>query len=534
MSELIGYREGHWANIRMDNGDPCRITISRRGISVKKSKVRLFGAKLYEEKNMYKTAKTAQTLSLLYTDNLTPAEMRHWVLKAFSNAVLHCRSLTEVITLLNEVSGHLQEGTRDVSFVRSLLGLSDKVRAENGLKASDDVEEAAVSVAAHIVTHPLSEAGQCRMKSYVDSADAVMGAMLLCFVSFPFIMRLRQEGFTLSVADITRRSGLAIFHLYEKDEAVRVIAEGTRRYEALMELGGEMRDIREFSDSVNRLLYAYVLSGNDKYIWILDKLYAAFLESHAPLMQKQEERFAMNIGKRRHKRFAVRNMDVHAKTLFAAEIDLRNISVSGACIVSKKSVKFGDKYLVKLESKEMHLSLPCAGVWESLCCSVKTSGRGFIPVYRTGVAFQDMTSDKLVRLKDFIRVSGIPNEQRLSDEYRASALRFTVYANEKAMLLYPKKSPVKKISLSGMLIESYKSVQVEKKFPMALFLPHEALPVRFQGRVASCIAMPGERPERFDMGIEFLGMADHDRHRVRKFLGLLGEKTESSHRPLGR
>jgi len=131
-------------------------------------------------------------------------------------------------------------------------------------------------------------------------------------------------------------------------------------------------------------------------------------------------------------------------------------------------------------------------------------------------------------------VSGIPNEQRLSDEYRASALRFTVYANEKAMLLYPKKSPVKKISLSGMLIESYKSVQVEKKFPMALFLPHEALPVRFQGRVASCIAIPGERPERFDMGIEFLGMADHDRHRVRKLLGLLGEKTESSHRPLGR
>ncbi|MCL5423235.1 MAG: hypothetical protein M1461_12315, partial [Nitrospirae bacterium] len=67
MSKLIGFLDdttkGHWAHIRMDNGDPCWIIISRTGVSVKKSRVGLFGSKLYEEKNIYKAAKTAKTLS---------------------------------------------------------------------------------------------------------------------------------------------------------------------------------------------------------------------------------------------------------------------------------------------------------------------------------------------------------------------------------------------------------------------------------------------------------------------------------------
>jgi hypothetical protein len=534
MSKLIRYREGHWANIRMDNDDSCRLIVSRAGISVKKSKIRLFGSKLYEEKNIYKVAKTAQTLNLLYTDNLTPAEMRNWLLKSFTNAALHCRSLTEFITILTEVSGYLQEGTRHVPFVKNLLGLSDKLRAENGLGASDDVEEAAVSVAVHMVAQLLSETGQTRMQNSADPVVSITGAVLLCFVICPLIMRLRKEGFALSVADITKRSGLAIFHLYEEDEAVRVIAEGTRHYEVLMKFGDETRDIREFSDSVNQLVYTYVSTSNEKYVRILSKLYTAFLCSHGYLIQKEAERLAINGRKRRYKRFAVENMDVHAKTLFAAAIDLRNISMSGACIVSKKSVKFGEKCLIKLESEGMHLSLPCNVVWEALCCNLKKSGREFIPVYRTGVAFKDMPSDKLVKLKDFIRVSGIPNEQRLSDEYRSSALRFTVCAHEKAVLLYPKTSPVKKISLSGMLVESYNSIQVEKRFPMALVLPNEALPVRFQGRVASCIAMPDERPKRFDIGIEFLDMAECERSKVSKFIGILREKIETPHRPVNR
>lgn len=95
-------RRGRWANLVMDNGDPCWIGIAQTGVLVKKSRVGLFGAKLYEQKNLYEAAKTAQALDSLYPQKLTPPEMWNPVLVAFANAVLHCRDLGEVTRVLNE------------------------------------------------------------------------------------------------------------------------------------------------------------------------------------------------------------------------------------------------------------------------------------------------------------------------------------------------------------------------------------------------------------------------------------------------
>ena len=98
-------RKGRWASIRMGNGDPCWIGIAQTGVLVKKSRIGISGAKLYEERNVYDAARTAQALLEMYADDLTPAEMGNPVLKAFVNAILHCRDLAEVTRVLNEVHG---------------------------------------------------------------------------------------------------------------------------------------------------------------------------------------------------------------------------------------------------------------------------------------------------------------------------------------------------------------------------------------------------------------------------------------------
>jgi hypothetical protein len=106
MTELIRFfdddHKGRWANIVMDNGDPCWVSIAQTGVLVKKSKIGLFGAKLYEEKNIYKAAKTAKSLNIQYPDDITPTEMWNPVLKSIVNAVLHCHNLAEVTRILNE------------------------------------------------------------------------------------------------------------------------------------------------------------------------------------------------------------------------------------------------------------------------------------------------------------------------------------------------------------------------------------------------------------------------------------------------
>ncbi len=105
MTRLHSYqdsRTGCYANIRMENGDPCFVGVAQTGVLVKKSRVGFFGAKLYEEKRTYDAAMTAKALAYLYPDRLTPTNMTNPVLNAFTNAILHCSTLGEVACVLNE------------------------------------------------------------------------------------------------------------------------------------------------------------------------------------------------------------------------------------------------------------------------------------------------------------------------------------------------------------------------------------------------------------------------------------------------
>ena len=104
MTEIHSFKDNNstcYANIRMGNGDPCYVSVAQTGVLVKKSKIGMFGAKLYEESNVHVAAKNAERLYGLYPDK-TPADMTNPVLKAFTNAILNCRTLAEVTRVLNE------------------------------------------------------------------------------------------------------------------------------------------------------------------------------------------------------------------------------------------------------------------------------------------------------------------------------------------------------------------------------------------------------------------------------------------------
>lgn len=105
MAKLHSYKDsrtGCYANVRMDNGDPCFISVAQTGVLVKRSRLGVFGAKLYEEKRVYDAAVTAKALPYLYRDRLTPEGITNPILNAFTNAVLHCSTLAEATRIINE------------------------------------------------------------------------------------------------------------------------------------------------------------------------------------------------------------------------------------------------------------------------------------------------------------------------------------------------------------------------------------------------------------------------------------------------
>ena len=92
---------GCFANVRMDNDDPCWISVASSGVIVKKSKLGLLGEKLY---SCQQPGKLVVILMENYPDSLTPPGMTNPVLKPITNAVLHCSNLDEVKKILNQVS----------------------------------------------------------------------------------------------------------------------------------------------------------------------------------------------------------------------------------------------------------------------------------------------------------------------------------------------------------------------------------------------------------------------------------------------
>jgi hypothetical protein len=122
MAEMQNFSDGKhtcYANVQLDSGDPCYISVAQTGVIVKKSRIGLFGAALYKESVVYKAAMTAKALDHLYPNSRTPPGLNNPVLKAFTNAVLHCSSPTEVTLVLNQAIDTAErtsgESIRDLS-----------------------------------------------------------------------------------------------------------------------------------------------------------------------------------------------------------------------------------------------------------------------------------------------------------------------------------------------------------------------------------------------------------------------------------
>ena len=109
MTEVVGFVDSdaaRWARFRMANGDPCWLGVARTGVLVKRSKVGLFGRKLFEEKCVEKAAQLMHALDVRFPEVITPSGLSSPVLQPLANAVLHCNTVEEVeATFMSASSG---------------------------------------------------------------------------------------------------------------------------------------------------------------------------------------------------------------------------------------------------------------------------------------------------------------------------------------------------------------------------------------------------------------------------------------------
>lgn len=228
--------------------------------------------------------------------------------------------------------------------------------------------------------------------------------------------------------------------------------------------------------------------------------------------------------KRNHKRFIVEGMEINGKMLFATEVFVQNVSISGMSFKADRRLDIGKEYTIRLQDHGQVLAIRGMVVWSSLVGNKAGHDGDSIPVYAAGMKFTDVLNERINEIIRFIE----SHERRGQDPgpgHRLSGLRFAITNPGKAVLQFPSHYLVKKISAGGMLIESDQALAPEERFPMELSIPEEET-LSFIGRVASCNAISVKGVEHFNIGIEFIEMSVPYRKKLHEFITLLTDMSQ--------
>ncbi len=219
-----------------------------------------------------------------------------------------------------------------------------------------------------------------------------------------------------------------------------------------------------------------------------------------------------NSESRKCRRYAVEGL--RGNVLNSTDLDILNISIDGAAIETPKRLELNREYTFKIKSQDGIVNIKGYVVWAKLISKEQKGSDTMMPVYRVGIRFTETLSEKAKALADFIEKNNI----KVSED-RLGGLRFKIANTENFKLDYPYEYTVKKISLSGMLIETEYSLELNSSHYIELFIHDQQLNII--GRVANCEKMEDSLTARYGIGIEFTTVLYEDQTILKDFLKTL-------------
>jgi hypothetical protein len=215
--------------------------------------------------------------------------------------------------------------------------------------------------------------------------------------------------------------------------------------------------------------------------------------------------------KRQYPRYTVEG--VEGTLLFTTHVDILNISINGVALKANRRLEIGREYILKLEYKDRTVSVNGVVVWSVLSELTDGPYAEKVPVYKAGMRFTDVISDKMARLLEFIESHKLSQDERLN-------IRFTIKAPDKAILDGPHNYGVKNMSITGMRIETDMRFDVGARYPMEISLEGNRT-IKVLGKVVSCLEVNDKSPMHYAIGIEFIEMSDEDKKRLKEFVNTL-------------
>jgi len=214
---------------------------------------------------------------------------------------------------------------------------------------------------------------------------------------------------------------------------------------------------------------------------------------------------------RLHRRFEVH--DISGVFLFDADATVLNLSLGGMALESSHPLQVGRRYSFRIRDGAELVTLSGVVAWCNLRRTRRVEGDEIVPCYHAGVRFEGVlttTAEELGRLIEGNAVVEVG--QRVFG-------RFRVEENSPLNVATQVDFEVRKISLSGMLVEAEVEVGLETRVQLEVSLANGLYTCR--GRVA--YARPPQHPweKRTQIGVEFLDPPPERRLLLEDFIAFL-------------
>lgn len=220
--------------------------------------------------------------------------------------------------------------------------------------------------------------------------------------------------------------------------------------------------------------------------------------------------------KRKYKRYEVDS--VHGRMLYSSDINILNISMDGAAIATTQRLALDREYSLKLKFENSILTLRGKVVWSVLSHSKTLKNGEVVPVYRAGIRFTNTLNEAATQLIRYIEKNKAnPLEQRIL------GVRFKVTESKGSAIDLACEYQIKKISLSGMLIETNALLPEDSQHDMEIALDNSVVTVR--GRIANQTEVTSGNAVMYDVGIEFVGMSESDQGILKTYLDAVERRT---------
>ncbi len=222
---------------------------------------------------------------------------------------------------------------------------------------------------------------------------------------------------------------------------------------------------------------------------------------------------------RRHRRFNVDVLDIKGKAVFATEVVINDISITGVSLITDRKLDMGMEYSLRILDKDLDLPIQGTVIW---CMENEAAGaqdEHSHLKYAAGLQFGDLQQESVSDLIKFIE-SHLLEKHKQVKVHEMSGLRcnirFHVDSRETAVLNVAETYRVKKLGGGGLLIESSHSLEPDTRIHMGITIS-ENKHLSFIGRVASCI-VSADNAASFEIGIEFIEMPEPDRAMLKEFI----------------